>query len=408
MKRMTLGIIAAIIIVVLVVAGAVYYYTLPAPEPTAAELVVGNINALSGPTAGYGIPGGDAFKMVIDEFNAAGGVTIGGTKYTIRIITGDEAEGAVATATLVTKMITEDNVLCITGTDFEDTAMATKAVCEQYQVPFITGSPSNPHLVEVGSRWTFVSHLNWAQVATGMLNYIEKTNWNTFCEIAQDAEYGYFLHQQMSAGLAAANKTLLKSYYVASTQTDLYSILNEIKTLNPDCILSYNIGPVTYAEHTQAKELGIETNWLAYGMECGAGFMEQVQPTNASLTYFIEDFNPYDPTEPNLSFVANLSKNYGYAEGAGFGGYTGAEIAYSLINALKIANGTTHENLQTALQHVDFTATGGRTRFGMWGQSSRDVWALTWIPNPAKPGTYSMKAISKEWFDCPYPWPWQT
>src|SRR4051794_2326850 len=54
------------------------------------EIIVGEIDPLTGPAAVYGAAQSDALKMAIEEINNAGGVTVQGQKYTFKQISYDD------------------------------------------------------------------------------------------------------------------------------------------------------------------------------------------------------------------------------------------------------------------------------------------------------------------------------
>jgi len=58
---------------------------------------IGFLGALSGPDAGWGLPGLTGNQMYVDEVNAAGGLDVCGTKYKLNMVTfDDEATGSKA------------------------------------------------------------------------------------------------------------------------------------------------------------------------------------------------------------------------------------------------------------------------------------------------------------------------
>ncbi len=66
-------------------------------EPIGDTVNVGFLGPLSGPDAGWGLPGLTGIQMFLDEVNANGGLLVGGTRYPLALHTfDDEAKGSLA------------------------------------------------------------------------------------------------------------------------------------------------------------------------------------------------------------------------------------------------------------------------------------------------------------------------
>jgi branched-chain amino acid transport system substrate-binding protein len=92
------------------------------PTPAAKVIKIGAPGPLSGLAAGWGLPEDRGLRMLVDNVNAAGGLTVGGQTYTFVVISADDkftVEGAAAAAN---KLVTEDKVkYAIGGIDKHET-----------------------------------------------------------------------------------------------------------------------------------------------------------------------------------------------------------------------------------------------------------------------------------------------
>lgn len=95
-----------------------------------------------------------AAEMFAEETNAAGGLDIGGKKYTIELVVEDNngtAEGAAAAAN---KLITQDNVLVLVGPNASVAAVPAGEVANNLATPMISPWSTNPNTT-LNRPWVF-------------------------------------------------------------------------------------------------------------------------------------------------------------------------------------------------------------------------------------------------------------
>src|SRR5512138_1813736 len=95
------------------------------------EILVGEYGSLTGDKATFGISTKNGIDMAVDEINAAGGVL--GKK--VRVIVEDDRGEPAEAKTVVTKLITKDNVVAVLGEVASSNSMAAGPVAQQYMKP---------------------------------------------------------------------------------------------------------------------------------------------------------------------------------------------------------------------------------------------------------------------------------
>ncbi|MFN9971816.1 MAG: ABC transporter substrate-binding protein, partial [Phycisphaerae bacterium] len=106
----------------------------PAAKPAASEIVIGHYGSLTGPEATFGRSTDNGIKLAVEEINAAGGVNIGGTSHTIKVISEDTEGKPEKAGTVVTKLITSDKVVCVLGEVASSVTLAGAPVAQQFGV----------------------------------------------------------------------------------------------------------------------------------------------------------------------------------------------------------------------------------------------------------------------------------
>src|SRR4029079_18915325 len=97
--------------------------------------------------AAYGKSETQGINLAVDEINAAGGL-LGGRK--IKLLVEDHASKAEDAATVVTKLVKQDNVVAVLGEVASSNSIAGGTICQQAKVPMITPASTNLRVTQIG------------------------------------------------------------------------------------------------------------------------------------------------------------------------------------------------------------------------------------------------------------------
>src|SRR5437016_14401376 len=84
-------------------------------RPAASEIKIGAVLPLTGPFVASGTYFKQGYTMAIDEVNQAGGLDVGGRKYTIGLTILDDGSDATRSRSLVVQIDTDQNVKFLTS-----------------------------------------------------------------------------------------------------------------------------------------------------------------------------------------------------------------------------------------------------------------------------------------------------
>ncbi|MBX3378597.1 MAG: ABC transporter substrate-binding protein [Phycisphaeraceae bacterium] len=116
----------------------------------AGDIVIGHYGSLTGAEATFGLSTDNGIRLAVEEINAAGGVNMGGKSHKI-VLKSEDTEGKPEKAgTVVTKLITADKVAAVIGEVASSVTLAGAPVAQQFGVPMITPSSTNPQCTAVG------------------------------------------------------------------------------------------------------------------------------------------------------------------------------------------------------------------------------------------------------------------
>ena len=112
------------------------------------EILVGEYGSMTGSESTFGVSTHKGILMALDEVNKAGGVK--GKK--IQLKNYDDQGQASEAVTIITKLITQDKVSLILGEVASSRSIAAGAIAQQYKIPMVSPSSTNPKVTRIGDH----------------------------------------------------------------------------------------------------------------------------------------------------------------------------------------------------------------------------------------------------------------
>ncbi len=109
---------------------------------------------LTGDIAYVGTQSQRAAEMKVADINDAGGLDVGGKKYTLELVIEDNESKAESATAAATKLITQDKVLAIIGPQSSKQAVPTGEVANENETPMISPWSTNPNTT-LNRPWVF-------------------------------------------------------------------------------------------------------------------------------------------------------------------------------------------------------------------------------------------------------------
>ncbi|MEM3078343.1 MAG: ABC transporter substrate-binding protein, partial [Nitrososphaerales archaeon] len=179
MKKRTQLILAVAIIAIIAVSIVAYYYLTVPPGRT---IKIGLVASLTGSAADVGTDMERAAILAVEEINAAGGVWVEeyGKYLKLELIVGDDKTSPTDGVTIVTKLITEDNVDVLVGGFSSAVTLASQVPAIDHNVPFvITGASSSLVTRRTDKNTSYMFHYctitdDYSETIVRFLNYTVK------------------------------------------------------------------------------------------------------------------------------------------------------------------------------------------------------------------------------------------
>lgn len=222
------------------------------------EIKIGYIGPLTGDGAPWGIAQVNMLKMLVEDTNANGGLL--GKK--VVLFYYDNRSDSVETSNAAKRLIQQDKVNAIIGTNSSSTSIAMASICEDNKVPMIATNATNAQVTMKDAAvrpYTFRIILTDPQLGSIMANY-------TYNELnIKNVAMLYELGSDYSIGVKDAFKESFEKLGGKITTSEAYKTgdvdfraqLSKIKETNPEAIFLPALYKQIGLAANQARQLGI-------------------------------------------------------------------------------------------------------------------------------------------------------
>lgn len=314
------------------------------------DIKIGMVYELTGSTASYGTSAANGAKLAFKEVNAAGGVL--GKQ--LQIITADNKGEPSESANAMTKVITQDRVVAVTGFTVSSCGIAGSVVAEDNKIPFVAAATVNPK-VTMDERTGKVKKYTFRACFIDSFQGTVAANFAFTSLKAKNAAILIDNSSDYSKGLSAVFKEVFtaKGGQIAAEQAylqkdqDFKSTLTAIKAQNPELIYipGYyeDVGKII----KQARELGITVPILGGDAWDSPKLAELGGAQALNNTFFTNFYSVEDKNPVSNAFIEAYKKEYGQLpDSMAAMGYDAANL---LVDAIKRANSTDSAKIREAL-----------------------------------------------------------
>jgi branched-chain amino acid transport system substrate-binding protein len=220
-----------------------------------AELVIGEYGSLTGNDATFGQSTKNGVELALADLIAEKEGAIGGLK--VRVVVEDDQGRPEEAATVVQKLINQDQVIALLGEVASSRSLAAAPIAQAAGVPMITPSSTNPRVTEVGDyifRMCFIDPFQGTVMARFAGDSLGFKNVAILKDVRNDYSVG--LAQFFAESFTGAGGTIAAEQAYSAGDQDFRAQLTTLKNKNPQAIFV----PGYYTEAgliaRQARELG--------------------------------------------------------------------------------------------------------------------------------------------------------
>ncbi len=308
------------------------------------EIIFGEYGSMTGSESTFGQATHKGLLMYVDEVNKAGGVK--GKQ--IKVISEDDQGKSDEAVTVVTKLITQFNASVLIGEVASSRSIAAAPIAQQYKVPMVSPSSTNPKVTQIGDyifRVCFIDPFQGSVMAKFALNNLKLKKAAIFRDTKSDYSVGlanFFVEEFKKSG----GEIVIDTSY-AGGDVDFKSQLTAMKGKKPDVIFV----PGYYTEvgliARQAKELNISAPLLG-GDGWDSEKLTEIGGKAILGSYFSTHYSPDAKGGLVESFVKNYRARYNGETPNALAamGYDAGGVA---VDAIKRATDTSTKAIRDAI-----------------------------------------------------------
>ena len=327
------------------------------------EIKIGLLNEMTGGNATIGTAAANGAKLAIKEINANGGLL--GKQ--IKAVVADNKSEPSEAANAMTKLLTQDRVVAVTGTFSSSNAIAAASVAEANKSPYLVAGATNPKVTvdektknvkKYIYRVCFIDPFQGTVVANFAAKDLKVKKAAMLVDNSSDYSKG--LAEFFEAALKKEGGEIVSNEAYLQKDTDFKATLTKIKSKGAEVLYV----PGYYEEVgkivKQAREMGITVPIIGADGWDSPKLVEIASVSALNNTYFTNHYSVEDTSPKAQAFVDAYTKEYGQKpEALAVLGY---DAVYVLADAIKRANSTDSAKIIEALADTkDFPAISGVT-----------------------------------------------
>jgi len=297
---------AMFVVGLFVIAMALFTGYSSAAGAPAKEIIIGNLEDLSGPTSVWGNAVTRGAELAAEKINAQGGIN--GAK--IKMITLDTKGDVQEAIKAFNRLVDQDKAVAVIGPPISNIGIGLAPIADTKKVAFV-GSFADPRAT-VGEDGKvhpsmFLIQPSTVQYGEIMASYaVEKLGLKKIAILYdQSNAYAVSLVGPFKAYAEAAGAKIVDEEVYGKTDRDYRTQLSKIKSSGADCVFAPNYIQGLVITAKQAKQLGLAMPFVG-ALDYAAPFASLVNdPEAANNIYFA---NNYSDSEPQLTEVRKAYK----------------------------------------------------------------------------------------------------
>ena len=346
----------------------------------AATLKIGVAGPLTGDQAAFGEMLKNGATLAVEEWNAKGGVSVGGKKMKVDILWGDDRHDPREGVSIAHKFV-NSGAVGIVGHFNSSVSIPASTVYAEAGVVQITPASTNPKLTEQGFSTVFRVCGRDDQQGEVAANYIVDTLKLKRIAILHDkTTYGQGLADETKRFLEKRGVKAVFYSGVVQGDKDYTPVLTAAKQKKPELVYFGGIHPEAILLVKQMRErLGMKALFMS-----GDGIVTdeyyKIAGKSAEGTYLT-----FTPDQTKLSAAQNVLKNHRKRFGKEVGAYTiYSYVATNLIlNAIQATGSTKGAKLSAHLRSKPWNTSLGKLQFNKKGDVLESPYVL-WRVKGAK------------------------
>ncbi|MBL0926359.1 MAG: ABC transporter substrate-binding protein [Phycisphaerales bacterium] len=310
------------------------------------EIVIGHYASMTGDQATFGQSEAKGVDMAVEEVNAAGGIN----GKAIRVIRYDTAGKAQEAGNAVTRLVTRDRVVAVLGEVASTLSMAGGRVAQQFKVPMVSSSSTNPDVTAIGNmifRTCFIDPYQGYVVARFAHEKKGFTKVATLFD--QGQAYSKGLNDDFQKAFKSMGGQITTEQAYSAGTADYSAQLSAIRETSPEAIFIPGYYTQVANIARQARKMGIKAVFLG-GDGWDSAKLAEIGGEAIEGAFYSNHYSHQDPRPEVQEFVKKFQKQHGDVPDAMAAlGYDAARL---LLDAIKRSPSTKGADIAKALSET--------------------------------------------------------
>jgi len=302
--------------------------------------ITGNVAAIGQSTV-------NAVKLAEEEINEQGGIDIGGTKMKVQFIIEDDENKPESTASVFQKLISQDQVIAIIGSQTSSASNAGAPIANDAKVPMISPWATNPNVTKDKPyvfRAAFIDPFQGYVMAKFAYENLKARKAAVLYDVAQDYNKGLAEVFRDEFTKMGGQVTAFETY--TTGDKDFSAQLTKIKATDPDVVFLPNYYSEVPLQVRQARSLGIDAVFIG-GDAWDSPRLLELGGEDMEGTYFSNHYSATSDAPKVKEFVAKYQAKYGEVPDAAAA--LTYDAAYIIFQALERAGSLDRDKLRDAI-----------------------------------------------------------
>jgi branched-chain amino acid transport system substrate-binding protein len=274
------------------------------------ELKFGVSAPLTGDIAALGQSTKNGILLAEEEINAQGGLKLGSKQLKVKFIIEDDENKPETTATVFQKLINQDKVVAIIGSQSSKCSNAGAPIAESAKIPQISPWSTNPNVTK-GRKYVFracfIDPFQGKVVARLTREKFKAKTAAVMYDVASDYNKG--IAEVFKTEFTKAGGTIVAFETYNTKDTDFSAQLTKIKGTNPEVLFLPNYFNEVPLQVQQARKLGVTAKIIGSDswdnpelLNLGGDVMED--------SYFTNHYSPDVDSSVAKGFISKYQRKF--------------------------------------------------------------------------------------------------
>lgn len=307
---------------------------------------------LSGGQASAGKDAANGAQLAVNEINAAGGIDVGGKKYTLQLVSEDDQADPKTGATVAQKIVDDKSIVAVVGHYNSGVTMVANPIYAKGNLASLTVS-TNPDVTIKGPKLSngvaSVYRMDAHDGVQGpaLATFAGNKGIKKIAILDDATAYGKGLSDQVAKKSQSLNMDIVARESATDKTTDFKAILTKVKAAGAEAIMWGGYDDTGATLTKQARELGLKALILMPDTACTDNYIKLAGDA-AEGAICSSTSVPLDKMADGEKFKANYSKQF---PGQTVQAY--APLYYDAVYAVAAAikqSGAPHDSLKIAAE----------------------------------------------------------